>query len=37
MHMIRPIFKFHQVLIENDLYFDNNAKIDLESQKQNQK
>ena len=31
------IIKFHQVLIKNDLYLDINAKLDLESQKQNQK
>ena len=31
------IIKFHQVLIENDLQLDINAKLDLESQKKNQK
>ena len=35
LHMI--IIKFPQVLIENDLYLGINAKLDLESQKQNQK
>ena len=31
------IIKFHQVLIENDLQLDINAKLDLESQNKNQK
>ncbi len=31
------IIRFPQVLIENDLYLGINAKLDLESQKQNQK
>ena len=32
-----PIIKFHQVLTENYFQYDINAKIYLESQKQNQK
>ena len=35
LHMV--IIKFHQVLIENDLQLDINAKLDLESQNKNQK
>ena len=35
LHMI--IIKFHQVLIENDLQLDINAKLDPESQNKNQK
>ena len=35
LHMV--ILKFHQVLIENDLQLDINAKRDLESQNKNQK
>ena len=35
LHMV--IIKFHQVLIENDLQLDINAKLDLESQNENQK
>ena len=35
LHMI--IITFPQVLIENDLHLGTNAKLDLESQKQNQK
>ena len=31
------IFKFHEVLIENDLQLDVNAKLDLDSQNKNQK
>ena len=31
------IIKFHQVLIENDLQLDINAKLDIESQNKNQK
>ena len=37
MHIIRPILKCHQVLIQNDLHFDINAKLDLELKKKNQK
>ena len=35
LHMV--IIKCHQVLIENDLQLDINAKLDLESQNKNQK
>ena len=35
LHMV--IIKFHEVLIENDLQLDINAKLDLESQNKNQK
>ena len=35
LHMV--IFKFHEVLIENDLHLDINAKLDLEAQNKNQK
>ena len=38
--MHRPTYgyiKFHEVLIENDLQLDINAKFDLESQNKNQK
>ena len=35
LHMV--IIKFHEVLIENDLQLDINAKFDLESQNKNQK
>ena len=35
LHMV--IIKFHQVLIENDLQLDINAKLDLQSQNKNQK
>ena len=31
------IFKFHEVLIENDLQLDINAQLDLEAQNKNQK
>ena len=31
------IIKFHQVLIKNDIHFDLNANLDLESQNQNRK
>ena len=34
LHMV--IIKFHQVLIENDLQLDINAKLDLESQNKNE-
>ena len=35
LHMV--IIKFHQVLIENDIELDINAKLGLESQNKNQK
>ena len=35
LHIV--IIRFNQVLIENDLQLDENAKLDLESQNQNQK
>ena len=35
LHVV--IIKFHQVLIENDLQLDINAKLDLESHNKNEK